>query len=169
MERDQESGGGPHLRIGLVDAIEALSVGRGDTVDEILRWPPSRFESMYNAMVKRQAVEAIERQKISMIAALFTNPNWDEKENDRPGRLKEIEAQYSEAMELVYDPKAKKKGEQEIDWTNPFWKAAARAHDKNLVMLEDYRRQRTVRDVIEMSDEQLEARRKSRAEIDQLQ
>lgn len=118
-------------------------------------------------MLKRQAVMSIETQKHQMIAALYSNTNWDDEKNDRPERIKELERQFNRAIELVYDPSLA--DGEEIDWKNPFWAAAKRAYDRKLERTrgEDLDRA-TVRDMVPQLDrEQLEARQKAKASIDQ--
>lgn len=60
-----------------------------------------------------------------MVAALFTNPNWDDEKADRTGRIKELNNHFNRAIELIYDPSLK--DEQEIDWDNPFWQGHLRS------------------------------------------
>lgn len=60
-----------------------------------------------------------------MVAALFTNPNWDSKDNDRTGRIKELNNHFNHAIELVYDPDLEDEGEP--DWDNPFWQGHLRS------------------------------------------
>lgn len=118
-------------------------------------------------MVRRQAAEAIEGQKQQMIAAIFSNPNWDDKENNRAGRLKELEDNYNRAIEAVYDPNLAKEDEQEIDWSNPFWQAEKRAQEKLQAVLDSQKLEGRHRTYVEMDDEQKEARLKARKSIDQ--
>lgn len=116
-------------------------------------------------MVKRQAAEAIERQKQQMISAIFSNPNWDSKDNDRAGRLKELEANYNRAIELLYHPELAREDEQEIDWDNPFWQASKRAQDKITAFFNTSLAPRG--SAVKMDDEQLEARALARKSVDQ--
>lgn len=118
-------------------------------------------------MRKRKAAESIEAQKYQMIAALYSNPNWDEKDAKRPEQIKEIETHFTAAVNLIYDPDSAKATEQEIDWSNPFWMAAKRSHEKALAAHPELRKKQ-VGDVIEMDADQLEARARSRKEIDQI-
>jgi hypothetical protein len=60
-----------------------------------------------------------------MVASLFTNPNWDSKDNDRTGRIKELNYHFNRAIELVYDPDLEY--EDEPDWSNPFWQGHVRS------------------------------------------
>lgn len=115
-------------------------------------------------MVKRQAVESIERQKIQMIAALYANSAFEDSDDNiqiRAKRISDLEGHFNKAIELVYNPELHK--QEEIDWTNPFWAAAKRSYDRKL---EEIRGRQRVSDVV--SPEQIEARRESRRKIDQL-
>jgi hypothetical protein len=116
-------------------------------------------------MVKRQAASGIENQKQQMVSAIFANPNWDNKENDRAGKLKELEASYNRAIELVYHPERAKEQEQEIDWDNPFWKAERRAQEKIAAFRKAHMGETRGPT---LSKEQLEARAEARKSIDQL-
>lgn len=116
-------------------------------------------------MLKQEAVKSIESQKHQMISALYANTNWDSEPEKRTERIKELERHFSKAIELVYDPKDQ--DEEEPDWNNPFWAAAKRAYDRKLEKLRGERGEGTVGDVIDMDREQLEARRRSRQNIDQ--
>ena len=122
-------------------------------------------------MVRRHAIKSMEDQRSRIVAALYSNPNWDSKEADRGGVIKQITEQFNEAMELVYSSKeeVRRRREHDIDWSNPFWQAAKRAQDRlkqRFGLAESTQEQRE--QVASMSEEQLEARVKSRKEIDQL-
>ncbi len=107
---------------------------------------------MYAAMLKRQAAEQIEQQKISMVAAMYANGNLGGDELTKA--VEGLEKHYKEAMELVY-PKpgaAKRKRGQEPDWENPFWAGAKRSYDKQKAALGHIRgttRDMTVQEVVE--------------------
>lgn len=148
--------------------VEAVSFGRGDKIDDILRWPTSRLQTIYNSLVKRQAREAIEAQKNQMIGALYANPNWDDSKADRSERIKELEGHFKLAIELIYDPNAHRKHEHQIDWSNPFWSAAKRAHERNLQLLQSVKEDQGMQQAMEFDAEQLKARQRSREAIDQL-
>lgn len=68
-----------------------------------------------------------------MIAALFSNPNWDDEKANRQERIKELNRHFNEAIELVYNPDKSKK--QEIDWNNPFWQGHKRSMARTREML----------------------------------
>jgi hypothetical protein len=116
-------------------------------------------------MVKRQAADGIERQKQQMVSAIFANPNWDNKDNDRAGKLKELEASYNRAIELVYHPERAKEQEHQIDWNNPFWQAEKRAMEKIAAFRKAHMGE-TQGPVL--SKEQIEARAEARKSVDQL-
>lgn len=46
-----------------------------------MRWPWRRFEAFYRRHVIERTIEKMERQRDQMIAAYYSNPVWDEKEN----------------------------------------------------------------------------------------
>jgi hypothetical protein len=161
---------GPQLRIGPVEAVEALAAEYSDSVHDILRWTPKRFNAFYKAMVQRKAIQSIEQQRNSIIAALYANSNWDQKEVDRSGHIKKLTEQFNEAMELVYSTPedVRRSREHEIDWSNPFWQAAKRAQDRLKQRFGLAESTAEEREATTMSEEQLDARRRSRAEIDQV-
>jgi hypothetical protein len=66
-----------------------------------------------------------------MINALFSNPNWDNPDNDRSGRISELNNNFDDAIALVRDPSRKK--EKDIDWNDPWWAAAKRGMEKTRI------------------------------------
>ena len=124
------------------------------------------MEAIYKAIIQREAVESIEMQRTTMIAALFSNPTWDDEKNDRTTRIQELNRQFNEAIELVYNPRPK----HDVDWTNPFYAAAKRGLQKTR---EKYAwaidgQGKTLSDVVSPNDqEQLRVREESRKAIDQ--
>jgi hypothetical protein len=112
-----------------------------------------------------------------MISALFTNPNWDSKENDRPGRIKELNGHYNRAIELVYNPDID--DDDEPDWDNPFWQGHLRSIARTRTRWGLAEPNGTMRDVIEAEghdvDEVLQLERevssqrhRMRQDVDQL-
>lgn len=102
-----------------------------------------------------------------MIAALFSNPNWDDEKSHREERIKTLNEQYDEAITLVYYPELRE-GE-EIDWDNPFWSAAKRGIEKTRAKHDYVLQGKKLADVIDIKDaDQLRAREASRRDIDQL-
>jgi hypothetical protein len=125
-------------------------------------------------MVRRHAIKSMEEQRSRIVAALYSNPNWDQKEANRGDIIKQISAQFNEAMELVYSSKeeVRRRKEADIDWNNPFWQAAKRAQDRlkqRFGLAESTQEDREqVAALTEDQLAQLEVRNRSRREIDQL-
>lgn len=119
-------------------------------------------------MVKRQAAESMTRQKEAMMAALYSNPNWDQKDAKRPEQIKEIEKFYSRAIELIYHPERAQEEGEEPDWNNPFWAAAKRSYDRMLELKKSQQAGTIGQAVPEFDKEQLQARESSRKQIDQV-
>lgn len=119
-------------------------------------------------MRKRKAVEAIEQQKHQLITALYSNPNWDDEKAKRPEKIQEIEQKFDEAIKLVYNPELANAGEQEIDWDSPFWAAAKRSQERIFAARPELRN-KTVKEgmAYEMDQDQIDARNRSRREVDQ--
>jgi hypothetical protein len=116
---------------------------------------------MYRSIVRREAVQSIELQRTNMIAALFSNPNWDGEENTskRQEYITELNKRFNEAIEAIYHGPKK---EPDIDWDNPFYAAAKRGLERT--------RQKfgltgqTAEEVLETSTEEDQARIKARLE-----
>jgi hypothetical protein len=117
-------------------------------------------------------VEAIESQRNAMVAALYSNTNWDDPKNDRAGRLRELNDHFNKAIEHVYAPELE--DDNEPDWNNPFWQGHQRSMQRTRIKwgLEDPNR--TMQDVIKGDGDEigklrlLEARAESRRKVDQL-
>lgn len=107
-----------------------------------------------------------------MVAALYSNPNWDDKANDRPARLKEINEHFNHTIELIYNPDIE--DENEPDWENPFWQAHLREMQRTKARLALVAPGGTVRDAVESEDAEaaklrdLERRAKLREGLDQV-
>jgi hypothetical protein len=105
-------------------------------------------EGIYKAIIQREAVEAIERQRSDMIAACYSNPNWDGKDNaqKRNDYLRDINTHFNRAITAIYYPDGAR--EQEIDWSNPFFAAHKREMLRTKKLFEEATG-RTLGDVIE--------------------
>lgn len=112
-------------------------------------------------MVQRKAAESIEQQKHQMVAALYSNPNWDDEKNDRPKQIEALEANFNKAIELVYAPEEVKKP-VEIDWDNPFWAAAKRAYEKRGIKIDEA----GLEEIRDHADEIEEYRKRRQARIE---
>lgn len=74
-------------------------------------------------------MEAIEQQRRDMVAASYSNPNWDGKDNasKREEYLRELNRHFNDAITAIYYPKER---EQEVDWNNPFFAAHRREMER---------------------------------------
>jgi hypothetical protein len=107
-----------------------------------------------------------------MVAALYSNPNWDDEANDRTARVKELNKHFNHAIELIYDPDLDKG--QEIDWSSPFWQAHLRAINQTRERFGLANRDITMQNVIDSDAQEkerlqaLERRAELRRQVDQL-
>lgn len=128
-----------------------------------MKWPADRVNAIHKAIIQRKAVESIEFQRVQLIASTFSNPNWDSEKSDRAERLRELNEHFNKAVELVYYPEG---NEPEIDWDNPFYAAAKRGLEKTRAKYA-VTGQMPIDNVVEISPEQVRARKESREAIDQ--
>ncbi len=116
MEQDQSE----VARITPLEALEAYSADHPETVDELCNWYWKKFEKLYEAHLKRKAVESAAKTKDAMISGLWGNPNFDDEKQTRKNALIEIENSYQEAVLNVYN----KERQVEIDFKDdPFFAA----------------------------------------------
>jgi hypothetical protein len=107
-----------------------------------------------------------------MVAALFSNPNWDDEKNDRQARIKELNKHYNETIERIYHPERFR--EIEIDWNNPFWQAHRRAIQRTRERFGLANHDLTMQQVIDAEShdadklQELERRAQMRQSVDQL-
>jgi hypothetical protein len=107
-----------------------------------------------------------------MVAALYSNPNWDDEKNDRTARIKELNKHYNETIERIYHPERFK--EIDIDWSNPFWQAHQRSIQKTREHYGLANHEINMRDVIDSEAQEteklreLERRADMRRAVDQL-
>lgn len=86
--------------------------------------------------MKRRLLEQLETRKEQMIAALWSNPNFDgakEGENPRIEAIEALEQQYADVAQRIIDGTIdrREEEEEEIDYeNNPFWKASKRGVEK---------------------------------------
>ena len=79
---------------------------------------------MYAAYTKRKMAEELTLRKMSLVAALYSNPNYDEKEADRPGAIRQIDDMFKEAYASIYPSKIRTGGvHQDPLKTDPFFTA----------------------------------------------
>jgi len=117
---------------------------------------------MYQAIIRREAVESIEQQRRDMIASSYSNPNWDSKENvqKRADYIREINQHFNEAIAKIYAPKIR---EQEVDWDNPFFAAHKREIERTRMLFGWAQDGRSAGEILELDEE----RKKRREKLDQ--
>jgi hypothetical protein len=86
---------------------------------------------MFNAFAIREALEMLERRKLSMITGLWANDglNQHEGKNPRADALKELEDQHENAVALILYGGAEEEDNTltEDDWNDPFLRPAIEA------------------------------------------
>ena len=76
-------------------------------------------------------MESLERRKDAMIAALWSNSNYDDDKGTRKQAIEEIEGNYDEAVTKILSGNSQQEAnEEEIDEDNPFFAAAKRGMKK---------------------------------------
>lgn len=58
---------------------------------------------MFEAFMKRRAVDEAREVKNAMISGLWSNSNYDDNKNTRKKALKDIEENYQEAINIIYN------------------------------------------------------------------
>lgn len=121
-------------------------------------------------MIQREAVQEIVQRKNLMIAASYSNPNWDDPDlkDERVKYLDGLETHFNKAIEEIYKSDEEREAEkkaQEIDWDNPFWAASKRARSK--MKVPDPVGDKSVEDVVNEEQQQRERRAKMRQATDQ--
>lgn len=124
------------------------------------------MEGVYQSIVRREAVESIENQRRDMIAAAYSNPNWDGKENSekRTEYIKDLNRHFSTAIARIYDPKPQ---EQDVDWENPFYAAHKREIEKTKERLQLQMEGKTAGEILDAEEER--KKRRNGREYDQLE
>ena len=112
-------------------------------------------------------MESIEAQRRDMIAAAYSNPNWDSKENveKRKEYLQDLNRHFNEAIVRVYEPKGKP--EPEIDWNNPFYAAHKREIAKTRERFQWAIEGKTAGEILELEEERSKRRNGSESEPEQ--
>jgi hypothetical protein len=126
-------------------------------------------EGVYQAIIRREAVASIESQRRDMIAAAYTNPNWDGKDNaeKRKEYIKDLNRHFNTAIARIYDPRPQ---EPEIDWDNPFYAAHKREIERTKERLQMQIEGKTAGEILEVEEERKEEKEREdpRSEIDQI-
>ena len=77
---------------------------------------------MFEAFMKRKAVDEAREVKNAMICGLWSNSNYDDNKNTRKKALSDIENNYQEAINIIYNGVES----YEVDMDQPFWSAIDR-------------------------------------------
>lgn len=90
-------------------------------------WPWRRFDAFYRAYQRRKLVEMLERRKELIVAAFWSNPNFDEEKGSRTKAVDEMESNFRRAVRIIYSKKVPKDTRDEVDLHNdPFFAPAMR-------------------------------------------
>lgn len=148
-----------------MEAIEHYtSQHGGDSFDDVLEWPWMRFESAYEAMLKRELVADLDKRKSALVGALWANSNWDGEEADRGAAIDNLEKSYEKSVGIVYGYiEADEPDEDDIDWEDPFFAAAKRGLQKTGLMPSDSGDDGTVAELLANQQKEL-----TKEELDQL-
>lgn len=76
---------------------------------------------MFEAFMKRKAVDEAREVKNAMICGLWANSNYDDNKNTRKKALQDIENNFQEAVNIIYNGVES----YEVDMDQPFWAATA--------------------------------------------
>lgn len=121
-------------------------------------------------MIQREAVKEMVDRKNQLVAAVYSNPTWDEPDlkDDRVKYLASLENHFDRAIEEIYKTEEEREAErkaQEIDWDNPFWQASLRARGKMLAREDG---DGTVEEISEQEEREARERRaRLKKQIDQ--
>ncbi len=126
-----------------------------------MQWPWKRFERFYGAAQKRTLIESLQSRKEAMIAALWSNSNYDsQKEGEdapRQEMIENIEESYNRVIEKIVLGKplkdTKPKSERPPDDPFGFFAAGRRGEERIYGKIKEQNiGDRTVHDVIEPND-----------------
>lgn len=82
--------------------MEAYASEHPEPIEELMNWPATRFEAMYEAYLKRVAVREATQIKHAMISGVWSNTNFDDEKNSRTKALQQIEEQHQETIRQIY-------------------------------------------------------------------
>ena len=132
--------------------MELYTSTHAETVEDIFDWPWRRFERFYEAFIKRQVIETLEIRKNQMIAALYSNSNWDDDKGTRKSAIEELEANFEEAVSIIHHGQDELEDDVEISEDNPFFASTRKAMDKIITSTGDISSDSTVKEVIDYAE-----------------
>ena len=66
-----------------------------------MEWPWQRFDKLYEIFVNRSLIEGLEKRKEQMIAALWSNSNWDDDKGSRKQAIEELEDNFKAQIDKL--------------------------------------------------------------------
>jgi hypothetical protein len=99
IQQDQQEG----PRLGPIEALELYSSEHPESVEQLQNWYWKKFETMFEAFMKRKAVDEARELKHAMISGLWSNSNYDDNKDTRKKALQDIENNYQEAINIIYN------------------------------------------------------------------
>lgn len=113
IQQDQQEG----PKLGPFEALELYSSEHPESVEELQNWYWKKFEILFEAFMKRKAVDEARAVKNAMVSGLWSNSNYDDEKGTRKKALEDIENNYQETINIIYN------GEEsyEVDMNQDFW------------------------------------------------
>jgi hypothetical protein len=84
-----------------IEALEAYSSSHPETMEQLLNWPYRRFIKAFEAWQRRKAIERTEHQEDLHIAAMYSNTNMDDPDNNRGERVKDVQSFYGSLRQEI--------------------------------------------------------------------
>ena len=112
-------------RIGVIEALESYTAEHPETIEEVLNWPPIKFEYLYRAQVRRKAIEEATAYKNSMVSGVMANTNLDDGKQTKQNLLNDIENRHLETIISIYNGKT----DEELDYESDPLFAAIKLDD----------------------------------------
>jgi hypothetical protein len=96
-------GWGEIPNIGAIEALESYSSEHPESIDDLKDWYWKKFETMYEAFLKRKTIEDASQIKAAMISGLWANTNLDDGKDTRQKALTDIEESFQRAVNYIYN------------------------------------------------------------------
>lgn len=115
-----------------LEALEAFSADRNESMNEILEWPYRRYVKAFSSWQRRKVIEEIENRKIVHIGALFSIIEWKQA-SDQEDAIANAENYYEMMKNIVWNPKLNQEENEEmqkIEESDSFLKAGKRNRQK---------------------------------------
>lgn len=96
-----------------MEQVEEYSATHSETFEDLLDWPAVRFEAAWESYKRREALEKLEADHRSLVAAHYANSNMDEK--SLKAAIKHLQDGYAQSRAKILETTAEerdKDGEQ---------------------------------------------------------